>query len=68
MAKKQNPARKIAQPKCSICSEPMRLKTVIPAAHIFAELKTFQCSGCGNLRTVEDIAELATPEAQKQAA
>ncbi|HYI26550.1 MAG TPA: hypothetical protein VD863_01755 [Bradyrhizobium sp.] len=68
MAKKRNPARKIAQPKCSICAEPMRIKTIIPAAHIFPELKTFQCRGCGNLRTVEDIAELATPEVQKAAA
>jgi hypothetical protein len=46
----------------------MRIKTIIPAAHIFAELKTFQCRGCGNLRTVEDIAELAAPEVQKAAA
>jgi hypothetical protein len=36
----------------------MTLKTVIPAAHIFPELKTFQCVGCGLLRTVENESEL----------
>jgi hypothetical protein len=46
----------------------MKLKSVIPAAHIFPELKTFQCTGCGNRRTVEDISELATPEVVKVAA
>jgi hypothetical protein len=46
----------------------MKLKSIIPAAHIFPELKTFQCAGCGNRRTVEDAAELATPEAVAAAA
>ncbi len=68
MAKKWNPARTIAQPKCSICADPMQIKKIIPAAHIFPELRTFQCSGCGNLRTVEDVAELAAAEVQKVAA
>jgi hypothetical protein len=45
----------------------MKLKRVIPAAHIFAELKTFQCDGCGNLRTLEDV-ELAAGDAMKVAA
>lgn len=62
MPKKRKPARK-AGPMCPICSEPMQLKMTIPKAHIFAELKTFQCGECGNLRTVEDEIELAAPEA-----
>jgi hypothetical protein len=46
----------------------MKLGTVIPAAHIFPELKTFQCVGCGNRRTVEDEAELCLPEVAQVAA
>jgi len=46
----------------------MKLRTVIPAAHIFPELKTFQCVGCGNRRTVEDESELCLPEAVQAAA
>jgi hypothetical protein len=46
----------------------MTLKRVIPAAHIFPELKTYQCRVCGNLRTVEHEAELAMPEVANVAA
>jgi hypothetical protein len=46
----------------------MKLKRIIPAAHIFPELKTFQCTGCGNLRTVEDERELVAPEVVRAAA
>jgi C4-type Zn-finger protein len=53
---------KIAEPKCGVCEGAMKLKSVIPAAHIFPELKTYQCADCGNRRTVEDVAELTTPE------
>ena len=67
MAKKKKQARKLAGPTCAICADTMKLKSVIPAAHIFAELKTFQCDGCGNLRTLED-AELAASEAMQAAA
>jgi hypothetical protein len=59
---------KVVLPKCAICLDKMQLKKVIPAAHIFPELRTFQCVGCGNLRTVEDVAELAIPETEKVAA
>jgi hypothetical protein len=70
MAKKPRAPKKAkaALPKCAICAETMKLKSTIPAAHIFPELKTFQCVGCGNRRTVEDVAELAVPEAVKVAA
>ena len=57
-----------ASPVCSICSEPMQLKTTIPQAHIFPQLQTFQCASCGNLRTVEDETELAVAEAVSAAA
>ena len=65
-------AKKKKQPKragltCAICADTMKLKSVIPAAHIFAELKTFQCDGCGNLRTLEDT-ELAGGDAMRAAA
>jgi hypothetical protein len=67
MAKKRKQAPQPAAPTCAICAGTMELKSVIPAAHIFAELKTFQCHGCGNLRTLEDT-ELAAGEAMKAAA
>ena len=73
MPKKRNAtrkvtSRKVAAPKCAVCADTMKLKRVIPAAHIFPELKTFQCAGCGNLRTVEDERELVAPEAVRAAA
>jgi hypothetical protein len=68
MPKKRNTARKAAVPKCAVCADTMKLKRVIPAAHIFPELKTFQCVGCGNLRTVEDERELVASEAVRAAA
>ena len=67
MPKKKKQAPKLVAPACAICADTMKLKSVIPAAHTFAELKTFQCDGCGNLRTVEDT-ELAAGEAMKAAA
>jgi hypothetical protein len=54
--------------QCGICGQFMKLKRVIPKAHIFPELKTFQCGGCGNLRTVEEESELALPELAQVAA
>jgi hypothetical protein len=57
-----------AGPQCAICAGAMTLKAIIPGAHIFPELKTFQCTGCGNLRTVEHEAELAPPEPASAAA
>jgi hypothetical protein len=68
MPKKRNAARKLAEPKCTVCADRMKLKRIIPAAHIFPELKTYQCVGCGNLRTVEDERELAVAEAGQVAA
>ena len=44
--------------KCPICLGAMTLSTTIPPAHIFPELRTYRCDGCGNLRTVEDEGEL----------
>jgi hypothetical protein len=35
---------------------------VIPQAWKYPELKTYQCDGCGNRRTVEHPSELAAPE------
>ena len=54
--------------KCAICEGPMKLKTVIPAAHIFPEMHTFQCIAYGRLRTVEDDSELSRPSWVKVAA
>ena len=67
MAKKAKAAKKIAA-KCAICEGKLKLKTVIPAAHIYPEMRTFQCDGCGYLRTVENDSELATPTWVKTAA
>ena len=68
MPRKPKAAKKAAAPKCEICAGLMKLKRVIPAAHIFPELKTYQCRVCGNLRTVEHEAELAIPEVANVAA
>jgi uncharacterized Zn finger protein len=59
---KNRKAPKRAKAACGICGGTMKLHRVIPAAHIFPELKTFQCCECGNLRTVEDVIELAIPD------
>ena len=68
MPRQRKSTRKVAGPKCSICDGLMKLGMVIPAAHTFPELKTFQCVGCGNRRTVEDEAELCLPETVQAAA
>ena len=47
--------------KCELCEGSLKLKKVIPAAHIFPELRTYGCVECGVLRSVEDEAELLTP-------
>jgi hypothetical protein len=52
---------------CSICFGGMALRGTIPPAHIFPELRTYQCSGCGHLRTVEDEAEFAAFEIRQAA-
>jgi hypothetical protein len=31
--------------QCGICGQFMKLKRIIPQAHIFTEMKTFQCGG-----------------------
>jgi hypothetical protein len=60
MSKKRK--AKAAEPKCAICAETMELKKVIPKAHIFPELRTYQCTACGNLRTVEDESGLVVAD------
>jgi hypothetical protein len=67
-APKASRKAKVAEPKCQICADTMKLKSIIPAAHILPELKTFQCVGCGNRRTVEDVVDLATPDVAAAAA
>jgi len=47
--------------KCELCEGILKLKKVIPAAHIFPELRTYACVECGVLRSVEDEAELLAP-------
>jgi len=47
--------------KCELCEGSLKLKKVIPAAHIFPELRTYGCVDCGMLRSVEDEAELLAP-------
>ena len=47
--------------KCELCDGRLKLKTVIPAAHVVPELRTYACVDCGVLRSVEDEAELLTP-------
>ena len=47
--------------KCEVCEGRLKLKTVIPAAHVVPELRTYACVDCGLLRSVEDEAELLSP-------
>jgi hypothetical protein len=67
MARKRKAAKRTSGPTCSICSGAMTLRGTIPPAHIFPELRTYQCSGCGHLRTVEDEAEFAAFEVRQAA-
>ena len=60
MRKKPKGLLKLAL-KCELCEGSLKLKKVIPAAHIFPELRTYACVECGVLRSVEDEAELLTP-------
>jgi hypothetical protein len=60
MPRKPRAPRKPAL-KCELCEGDLQLKKVIPAAHIFPELRTYACVECGVLRSVEDEAELLTP-------
>lgn len=46
--------------KCELCEGSLKLKKVIPAAHVFPELRTYACVECGALRSVEDEAGLLT--------
>ena len=41
--------------KCELCEGRLKLKTVIPAAHVVPELRTYACVDCGVLRSVEDL-------------
>lgn len=68
MAKKRKASKKAAGAICPICAGAMQLRSVIPPAHIFPELRTFQCQGCGHLRTVEDEADLKVPVLLQRAA
>lgn len=68
MPRKSKAKKAKPEPKCVICTEAMKLKSVIPRAHTFPELRTYQCVGCGNLRTVEDDLELVIPEDARAAA
>jgi hypothetical protein len=67
MARKRKTAKRTSGPMCSICFGGMALRGTIPPAHIFPELRTYQCSGCGHLRTVEDEAEFAAFEIRQAA-
>jgi len=56
--RKKSKARLKPALKCELCEGSLKLKKVIPAAHIFPELRTYGCVECGALRSVEDEAEL----------
>jgi hypothetical protein len=68
MARKRKATKAAAGAACLICTGAMKLRSVIPPAHIFPELRTYQCQGCGSLRTVEDEADLKIPPLLQRAA
>jgi hypothetical protein len=53
---------KKARPKCWVCGGILKIKGVIPAAHTYPELRTYQCNDCGAMRTIESEQELAEPQ------
>ncbi|HEX3993716.1 MAG TPA: hypothetical protein VHX39_21310 [Acetobacteraceae bacterium] len=64
---KAHKANRANGPACPICLGAMTLRSTIPPAHIFPELRTYRCDGCGNLRTVEDERDLAASTVRKAA-
>jgi len=40
-------------PPCSLCAMPMTLVRIDPRVASFAELHTFQCLACGDVRAIE---------------
>lgn len=57
MRKTRKKSRK-SKPACGVCGGLMKLTRLIPAAHIFPELRSYRCNECGVTRTVEDEKEL----------
>jgi hypothetical protein len=47
-----------SKPACTVCGGFMKITRLIPAAHIYPELKTYRCNECGVPRTVEHEHEL----------
>jgi hypothetical protein len=47
-----------SKPACGVCGGFMKVTRVIPAAHIYPELRTYRCNECGVSRTVENEKEL----------
>jgi len=60
---KRSKTKTAGGPGCPICLGAMTLSTTIPQAHIFPELRTYRCDGCGYLKTVEDEGELSVRQA-----
>ncbi len=55
--------KRVAEPMCIFCSGPMKLLRVIPAVSKCPELRQYQCTACGFLRTVEDEVDLLSEAA-----
>jgi hypothetical protein len=44
---------KLLPPPCLTCGKLMTLAHIVPKVASFAELHTFRCHACGDVRTVE---------------
>ena len=46
---------KICAPSCEHCGEPMTFERMTPKSALIPELRTFVCSECGDVETIEVI-------------
>ena len=46
---------KICAPSCEHCGEPMTFERMTPKSALIPELRTFVCSECGDIETIEVI-------------
>ena len=43
----------VCAPSCEYCGEPMTFERMTPKSALFPEFRTFVCSDCGDVETIE---------------
>src|SRR3974390_1483319 len=46
---------RICAPSCEYCGEPMTFEHMTPKSALIPELRTFVCSECGDVETIDEI-------------